>query len=533
MSQVVLGELVSAEDRRPLPGTLVTLVDSSGMRWARYVTNAAGRFILRPNMPGRYIIRAERIGDQLASSPLLTVGTDTLLYRFVIQPLPVQLPGIDVASRERGCERRTDGRAVETLWNEIRKALDVAQWTTETGGLTYTGNIYQSTIDTEHLLLRGAERSTYTAESRMPFSVASPADLARRGFARPNGQDVYLLGPDASILTSQEFLDTHCFGLAADPRAPEMIGLSFEPLRRRGDIVDIAGTLWVERATAALRRLEYTYTNLPQPMSQFGAGGAADFLRLSNGLFIVSRWRIDGPAMGLQSTPRRVIKLGVVESGGFVTRASAGDTVLHAAARGRNALEGVARTSPRGQPLRDARVFLAGTEFEAMSDSAGRFRIDSIPSGRYALTFTHDFSLDVPFPVAIDSVHIAGDSTTVRNVSMPEFDELLRIVCPRQAEETFPPGLIYGVVYDDRGLPVDGAPVRAEWELPKEDGEGFDQYYRNTRTDSRGRYYLCWMPLGRDIALKRMAGVGQRGRELAVDARLDRSALPIMRVDFR
>ena len=57
------------------------------------------------------------------------------------------------------------------------------------------------------------------------------------GFSRPNGTDVYLLGPDATILTSQEFLDTHCFGVVADSRNPGMIGLSFAPLRRRDDIV--------------------------------------------------------------------------------------------------------------------------------------------------------------------------------------------------------------------------------------------------------------------------------------------------------
>jgi hypothetical protein len=533
-AQVVIGELIGADNGRPLPGTLVTLVDSAGMRWARYVTNAAGRFILQPNTPGRYIIRAERIGYQVAVSPLLTV-TDTLRYRFVIQPLPVQLPEIDVASRERGCARRPDGPAVAALWNEIRKALDVAQWTAETGGLTYTGHVYQTTIDPERQLLRDAESTAYSARSHMPFVVASPAELASRGFSRPNGTDVYLLGPDATILTSQEFLDTHCFGLTADARAPGMIGLSFEPLRRRSDIVDIAGTLWVDRASAALRRLEYEYTNLPRPMSQFGATGNSEFMRLNNGLWIISRWRIEAPEMEARADGGRmnVVKLGAIESGGFVTSASDGETLLHAAPRGRTTIEGVARASPRGEPLHDARVFLAGTEFEAVSDSAGRFRIDSIPPGRYALTFFHDLVKDVPIPVAVDSLHIRADTTIVRDVSMPATEELFRTLCPRQRVERGRTGLIYGVVYDQRGEPIPGADVRADWKVVGSD-RNVDDFSWQTRTDALGRYYLCSMPLENDIVLRKwVVADGLRRSELSVEVRVDRSAPPIMRVDFR
>jgi hypothetical protein len=533
--QVVLGELVAAEDRRPLPGTLITLVDSSGMRWGRYVTNAAGRFILRPSMPGRYMIRAERIGYQVATSPMLSVGKDTLLYRFAIQPLPVQLPGLDVASRDRGCERHRDGTAVATLWNEIRKALNVAAWTEETANLTYGSNVYRMSIDTEHLLLRSEEKSTYTTIGRMPFSVASAADLARRGFSRSQGDDLYLLAPDAAVLTSAEFVDTHCFHLMADQRRPDLIGLSFAPLRRRDDIVDINGTLWVDRASSALRRLEFTFTNLPRPVSEHGARGEMKFLRLDNGLWIVESWRIQGPALVLRrraATERlEVVRVGITEDGGLVLRASDGEVLLWEVPRGRSAIEGIARKAPGGDPLPGARVFLAGTGYEAVSDARGRYRIDSLPAGRYALTFSHDIVKDVPFSVAIDSLNVGADTTLARDVTIPGIEEITRMVCPNQAEDNFGPGLIYGVVRDSDGAPIAGAQMRAEWEQPSRRG-GSDQHYRNTRTDAMGRYYLCWMPVDDDILLSRTVRDGFKAPTQSMDIRLVKSALPIMRVDF-
>ncbi len=40
----------------------------------------------------------------------------------------------------------------------------------------------------------------------------------RRGFVRPSGDGGYdYFGPDASVLLSDQFLDTHCFRLSVDP----------------------------------------------------------------------------------------------------------------------------------------------------------------------------------------------------------------------------------------------------------------------------------------------------------------------------
>ena len=58
-------------------------------------------------------------------------------------------------------------------------------------------------------------------------------DLLESGFIRrvdDGGFDYF--GPDASVLLSDAFLDTHCFRLVAREDLPEAVGLAFDPVRK-------------------------------------------------------------------------------------------------------------------------------------------------------------------------------------------------------------------------------------------------------------------------------------------------------------
>jgi hypothetical protein len=66
----------------------------------------------------------------------------------------------------------------------------------------------------------------------------------------------------AQALLSDPFLDAYCFRLANDAPEPGLVGLAFEPVRRR-DVADITGTLWLDAADARLRYLEFAYTWAP------------------------------------------------------------------------------------------------------------------------------------------------------------------------------------------------------------------------------------------------------------------------------
>lgn len=148
--------------------------------------------------------------------------------------------------------------------------------------------------------------------------AATPTDtLAVAGYVRrlENGGAVYD-APSADALLDDRFLQTHCFGVVGAPKGHDAwIGIAFTPRATRDGVVDVAGVLWLDRSTAELRRLEFTYANLPSEsyrlctvpghtgdsicqsfvekgLNRFGTGGDADFERLSSGEWLVKRLTI-------------------------------------------------------------------------------------------------------------------------------------------------------------------------------------------------------------------------------------------------
>ena len=67
------------------------------------------------------------------------------------------------------------------------------------------------------------------------------------------GGDLQYSAPDARVLLSDEFLDTHCFRIAEAQNGDGRIGLAFEPLED-SPLRDIEGVLWIDRSTAMLSR---------------------------------------------------------------------------------------------------------------------------------------------------------------------------------------------------------------------------------------------------------------------------------------
>jgi hypothetical protein len=78
-----------------------------------------------------------------------------------------------------------------------------------------------------------------------------------------------------------------------------LIGLAFEPARKRR-VADVKGVLWLDAATAELRHLEFTYTNLPWDVPASRVGGRVEFEQLASGVWIVRRWYVRAPRMGIE-----------------------------------------------------------------------------------------------------------------------------------------------------------------------------------------------------------------------------------------
>jgi len=104
-------------------------------------------------------------------------------------------------------------------------------------------------------------------------------------------------------LISDAFLRTHCFETKPGRGETEgLIGLAFTPARDR-TLPDITGTLWIDRGTAMLHHLDFTYVRLPQELVASRAGGRLEFMRVPSGAWIVRDWVIRMPVAQVKHLP--------------------------------------------------------------------------------------------------------------------------------------------------------------------------------------------------------------------------------------
>ena len=270
------------------------LLDDAGHEADRTLTNESGSFLVRAPRPGEYSLLVLRIGyRKWQSSAFRLAAVDTLEYRAQILENPVELPVVSIEA-QRQCRIAPEGGAViAALWGEARKALMLTELTREQSSFQFrivraTRRLNQDLIPVEEQV----DTSVVTAFP--PFASLPVESLVVTGFVQDSAGVAIYYGPDADVLFSDAFLQRHCFRAKLPRRTdPGLVGLAFEPTRG-ATVPDIAGVLWLDQKTAALKYLEYRYTNL-EPELGDRAGGRVEFLELPSGAWIVRQWKIETP----------------------------------------------------------------------------------------------------------------------------------------------------------------------------------------------------------------------------------------------
>ncbi len=226
-AQPVAGIVSERESGIPVVGAMVILFDDQGNRVDRFLTDAAGRFVLRARDVGEHYVTVERIGYAGISTDRFEPGSNAELVRIEVPVEPVALSTLTVTAAPR-CEiRPEEGQVTARVWEEARKALATEAWTREVGRYRYTLLRYQRTLDRYG---RAVVSETEETESDLDaaFTSASPESLTRVGFVQsmPDSTTKYY-APDAEVMLSDRFLDTHC--LAATKNEEGRIGISFRP----------------------------------------------------------------------------------------------------------------------------------------------------------------------------------------------------------------------------------------------------------------------------------------------------------------
>jgi len=315
-AQTLRGRLLDHETGTPVATAFVRLRDGAGADVAAMLSDSAGGFLMRAPGPGRFTLHIERLGYRtFVSDTFALVPGPALLRDFRIPVTAVRLAPIRISAATRCTARRELRGEAAAIWEEVRKALSVAQWTQQSGTIRYEVLEWERRLHARSLDVVGERRGVAVLEDeRSPFRASLPArELVAGGFIREeDGYWVYD-GPDADVLLSDDFLDAHCFRPVMDRRQPRLVGLAFEP--SSGDRPGIRGTLWLDGETFELRFVEFTYVHLPWRVNAPAAGGRVEFRRLREGGWIVDRWWLRSPNLTRSVTDRRLRLGGYTEIG--------------------------------------------------------------------------------------------------------------------------------------------------------------------------------------------------------------------------
>lgn len=516
-AQTIRGELVEETLQAPIEGAFIVLLDETEEQAAAMLTNAIGRFVLQAPAPGRYRVRAERIGYESFTSPALDLRAgETLDYRMTMPVRPIQLADISVET-ERQCEmRKAEGARVAALWEEARKALTTAVWTEKERNFRFTTQLWDRLLDPRNLEILEQQRETVTGLASYPFRALPAEQLAASGYVRrvEDASATEYYAPDAETLLSDVFIDDHCFRVV-EGRGPTsgMVGLAFEPARPVEGKTDVSGVLWLGARNAHLRYVEYRYENLPAGVRESEKlGGRLEFRMLPGGAWVVDDWYIRMPvtdvalegdserSAGTLRDLREKRKLvAIKEEGGAVIRISDPEG-RDVGLGGRGSLAGLAFDSTRNEPLAFATVSLLGTNHRARTNEEGLYSMPLLPPGNFFVTISHPRVGMLRLGSALRPVQIrAGEQVTV-DLAIPPARLLAATLCPGQDG-----GIVVGLVVDERtGEPLENASVRLFSPLRNVPGAGTEasgvqtdmsgKEISETRSDSGGGFLLCGVP---------------------------------------
>jgi hypothetical protein len=462
------------------------------------------------------------------------------------------------------CSRNAFGDpGVLALWTEIRTALATTALGRADSTLSLEARAFRRRLDPSLELIAEQVGLPRVTTGGRPYYSRDANSLANEGYVRQVGNESVFYAPDEQVLLSDRFIDDHCFQVArGDGTAEGLFGLQFSPAGRRR-VNDIAGTLWVDSASAELRYLDFWYVNDGLPRAVVGegrSGGQVVFGRTTSGTWIVSAWRLRMPhfAEGIRITPRSIPN-SYEEFGGVVSSLASDSLMPFETARPYRDLlvparmAGVVFDSLSNRPLAAARVWLLPEETSAdiaaglappggrlvaqsvsqLTDVEGRFAIDNIPAGSWRLAFEHRSLDSIGVRPPFYDLRLRPGAPVFGVLTVPSMATLQRGCMspsgPLQGEQG---GMLTGVVRaagDDRALV--GALVRGSWVDLRRAAtllQAPPTTIVETRTDSLGEYRICGVP---DSAVASVVAAGPHSSTGEVQA--VPGALRIARVNLR
>lgn len=297
-AQRLFGTVVLADDVTAARGAVVTATDTAGVHAGRELTTARGDFVLPVSHPGRYTITVLRLGSlpETVRDVVVEPGKDHRIKIRIARDAP-RPPVVAVRSGEQ-CNLRSDTTALGYAWSQFLVVLATADLAAESKVFSGTWLRTERWLDKNLRDTVGRSDTTVTMSLDAQMMPALPADSSRvAGFVIESDQGVLYHTPDVQTLASRAFLARRCFSFdPPPPTQPGWTGLHFRSPDFRVGVVDIEGTLWIDRATLEPRGLGFRYVNLPPAFDAAESGGTLRFRQLPTGHWIVEEWTLRVPA---------------------------------------------------------------------------------------------------------------------------------------------------------------------------------------------------------------------------------------------
>jgi hypothetical protein len=161
-------------------------------------------------------------------------------------------------------------------------------------------------------------------------------------------------------------------------------------------------------------------------------------------------------------------------------------------------IAGIVLDSLNGRFLSGAEVIIEGAKKSLITDSLGKFRIDSLPPGTYQVGVFHALLDTLGISLASAPFHVGHDSSSFILLSVPSARTIIRAACPVRGFRPQGTSAVIGHVTDPESLqPVAGADVSIAWsqlEVSKAIGVRRTPRVIRDSTDAQGAFKLCGLP---------------------------------------
>jgi hypothetical protein len=176
---------------------------------------------------------------------------------------------------------------------------------------------------------------------------------------------------------------------------------------------------------------------------------------------------------------------------------------------GKGEITGVVVDSLNMRYLPGAEVIISGTTETRVTDSVGRFTIDSLPPGTYQVGVFHPLLDTLGLSLATRPFRVGPDSTSSVVFSVPSAATIIHDACPARSGALGTSAVIGRVVDPETLVPIAGVEASLSWTefaVSKETGLQRIPHLLRDTTTATGTFHICGLPNSLQATLQARMG---------------------------